>query len=143
MMWVLFALSLLELLAIHLFVALKWPLIGWPLTIISGLGAVAILFWIRSFRTHPHALSDGRLHLRFGSLKAIDLDLSNIARVRRGWEQGALEGRGIVNLAGIAYPNRCIELCRPIKKGCNRVFVLLDEPDTFDQALVECGIAIE
>ncbi len=143
MMWVLFALSLIELAAVHIFVALKWPWIGWPLTILSAAGAAAILLWIRSFRTRPHVLSADRLHLRFGSLKAIDLDLSNIERVTRGWEQGALDGRGIVNLAGIAYPDRCILLNEPIGKGRARVFVRLDQPEAFDQALEERGIGVE
>ena len=141
MMWVIFVLSLIELVVVHLFVALRWPVIGWTLTIISAIGAVWILFWIRSFRTRPHRLLDERLELNFGSLKRFELPLANIARVKRGWEQGALQKKGIINLAGIAYPNRCIELSEPMERGKSRIFVRLDDPADFDAALTERGVS--
>ncbi|MHA7818157.1 MAG: hypothetical protein ACX930_00765 [Erythrobacter sp.] len=141
MMWVLFALSLIELVAVHIFVALKWPLIGWTLTVISAIGVVWILLWIRSFRTRPHVLTEDRLLLRFGNLKSVELDLANIACVRRGWEQGALDQKGIINLSGLAYPNRCLEFVEPIERGRERVFIRLDEPEQFDAALEARAIA--
>lgn len=143
MIWVMFGLTLFELIAVHFFVAIKWPHIGWPLTIVSAISAVWILFWIRSFRTKPHTLSGNMLTLNFGNLKSVGLELENIARVRRGWEQGALEKKGHINLAGIAFPNRCIELSHPLDKGRNRVFVRLDAPDEFDEALMQCGVVFE
>ncbi len=143
MMWVMFALSLLELIAVHFFVAIKWPYVGWPLTIISAIGAIGILVWIRSFRKKPHRLADGQLTLNFGSLKSVTLDLANIARIKRGWEQGALEKKGHINLAGIAFPNRCIELVEPLEKGKTRVFVRLDDPGAFDDALSDCSVVFE
>lgn len=143
MMWVLFALSIIELLAVHFFVALKWPYIGWPLTILSAIGALGILLWIRSFRLRPHVLEGDRLTLNFGNLKSVEIDLANIARVKRSLEPGALDQKGIINLAGIAYPNRAIELVEPLRRGRSRVFIRLDQPEAFDRALEQHAIAIE
>ena len=141
MMWVFFALSLIELVVVHLFVALKWPLIGWTLTTLSAIGAIWILVWIRSFRKRPHRLVGDDLSLSFGSLKNVEVKLPNIARVLRGWEQGALQKKNVINLAGIAYPNRCIELVESFGKNKSRVFIRLDAPDEFDEALGQAGIA--
>ncbi|MBV7259825.1 hypothetical protein [Erythrobacter crassostreae] len=138
-----FALSLLELVAVHFFVAIKWPYIGWPLTILSAIGALWILVWIRSFRSRPHSLSGNQLTLNFGNLKSVQLDLANIARIKRGWEQGALEKKDHINLAGIAFPNRCIELLEPLEKGRSRVFVRVDDPGAFDDALGDSGVVFE
>lgn len=142
MMWVLFALSLIELLAVHFFVALKWPWIGWPLSILSALGALWILVWIRSLKSLPHNLSGDLLTLRLGNLNRVEVDLSNVERVTGGWEQGATNSKGIINLAGIAYPNRCVELKEPVRGNKRRVFIKLDEPEGFDSALSARGIAI-
>ena len=115
MMWVIFALSLIELIVVHLFVALKWPLIGWTLTILSALSAIWLVFWILSFKRLPHQLRGDELTLRFGSMKRVALELGNIACVKTDWEQGALNQKTIINLAGIAHPNRCLELKQPIE----------------------------
>ena len=143
MMWVIFALTLIELIAVHLFVTLTWPWIGWPLTILSVIISVWMVFWIRSFPRLPHVLDADGLLLRLGRLKSVTVELSNIARVVRGWEDGATTAKNGINLAGIAYPNRCIELASPTGKGKSRVFVRLDAPDAFDAALGDAGIAIE
>lgn len=141
MMWVFFALSLIELVVVHLFVALKWPVIGWTLTIVSALGAIWLVFWIRSFRTMPHRLEQDRLILHLGSLKTVSVELPNIARITRTFEQGALDKKGIINLAGIAYPNRCIELSEAMERGKTKVFIRLDDPAAFDAALEARGVA--
>ena len=143
MMWVFFVLSIIELVVVHIFVALKWPYIGWPLTILSAIGAVWILFWIRSFRQRPHALEGNALQLNFGSLKSVNIDLANVARVRTSLEQGALEKKDAINLAGIAYPNRSIELNEPIEKGRTRVLVRVDEPMPFGAALEARGVQVD
>ena len=143
MMWVFFALSIIELVVVHIFVALKWPYIGWPLTIISAVGAVWILFGIRSFRQRPHTIDEDTLELNFGNMKSVRLDLANIAQVRSSLEQGALQKKDAINLAGIAYPNRSIELIEPIEKARSRVFIRLDEPAMFDAAIEARGLTID
>ncbi|MBD3728108.1 MAG: hypothetical protein IE933_00195 [Sphingomonadales bacterium] len=137
-----FALSLVELFAVHFFIALRWPMIGWPLTILSAAAAVWMVFWIRSFRRLPHGLDRDGLTLRLGLLKGTRVDLAQIARVSRGWEQGAVKARDAINLAAISYPNRCIELAGPIRRGKSRIFIRLDEPEGFDSAMLEAGIPV-
>ena len=143
MMWVLFALSIIEMFVVHFFVALNWPYIGWPLTIISAVGVVGIFFWIRSFKARPHVIENGCLTIRLGNLKSVRLELSNIARVKRSLEPGALEQKNTINFAGIAYPNRAIELIEPVRSGRHRVFVRLDQPSEFDLALEARGVCLE
>ena len=143
MMWMIFALSIVELIAVHLFVALKWPYIGWPLTILSAIGAVFILIWIRSFRQRPHVLGSKTLELNFGNLKSVCIALADIARVRSSLEQGALDKKDALNLAGIAYPNRSIELMRPVEKMRTRIFVRVDDPGAFDVALEARGVEVD
>lgn len=134
MVWVLFVLSLIELVVVHFLVALKWPMIGWTLTIISALGAVWLVRWILSFKRLPHELGDEGLTLHLGSLMSVDLDFDNIASIQTSFEPGALEKKGKLNLAFIAHPNRCFELKQPIMKDKARVYVRFDDPAAFDAA---------
>lgn len=139
MMWVLFALSLLELVVVHIFVALKWPLIGWTLTTISALGAAWLVWWILSMKRLPHELRDGVLILRLGAMKTVKVALENVSDITSSWEPGAFERNGNLNFAAIAHPNRCLELKEPIKKGKTRVYIRLDDAAEFDVALAKHG----
>ena len=142
MKWAIFFLSLIELAVVHIFVALKWPWIGWPLTIISAIGAVWLLVWIFSMKRTPHCLRDEQLVLRRGNMKTIVLELSNISNIRSSWEQGATDAKGTINLAGIAYPNRCFDLVAPIEKGKTQVFARFDDPQAFDDAVKLLGFEV-
>ena len=139
-MWVFFAIAVIELVVVHLLVALTWPLVGWTLTILSAIGIVWILLGIRSFRRLPHELVGDRLTVRFGNMKQVRLGLGQVDRVIGSWEDGAVQAKNAINLAGIAYPNRCIELVEPLEKGRSRVFVRLDDPEPFDRALSAAGV---
>lgn len=143
LVWVLFSLSLIELFAVHFFVALRWPLVGWPLTAVSALAAVWMVFWIRSFRRLPHELSSDGLTLRLGSTKRFDIPVDQIDGIVQGWESGALKAKDAINLAAIAYPNRCVVLREPVGRGKRRFFVRLDEPHAFDVvAMAEVGVTV-
>ena len=143
MMWVLFALSLLELVAVHFFVALKWPIVGWPLTILSALAALWLIWWILSFKRLPHVLDDGMLTLRLGAMKNIAVDLGNIGRITSTFEPGALEQKDKINLAAIAHPNRCLELKTAIKGNRHKLYIRLDDPAHFDREMKACGITVQ
>lgn len=139
MMWVLFALSLLELVVVHIFVALKWPVIGWTFTTISAFAVCWLVWWILSMKRLPHELRDGVLILRLGAMKTVEIALDNVADITSSWEPGAIERRGNINLAAIAHPNRCLELKKPTKKGKERVFIRLDDAGHFDAVLAQHG----
>lgn len=142
MMWVLFALSLIELVVVHIFVALKWPVIGWTLTTLSAIGAIWLVLWIFSMKRLPHELSGDTLTLRFGSMKTLDVAVDNIAQITSTFEPGALEKKGIINLAGIAHPNRCLNLKQPTEKGKTQIYIRLDDVSEFDRALQSRGFEI-
>ncbi|WP_284125235.1 hypothetical protein [Parerythrobacter aestuarii] len=140
MMWVLFGLSIIEIGVVHLLVALSWPWIGWPLSIVSILGAIWLVFFIRSLRRTPHLAETDRLLLRLGTLKTVEVAYAQISCWTGSWESGAHKSKGSLNLAAIAYPNRAIHLKVPLKGGKNRVFVRFDAPDDFDQLMSQHGI---
>lgn len=142
MMWVLFALSLLELVVVHIFVALKWPVIGWTLTTISALGAIWLVWWILSLKRLPHELCDRVLTLRLGTMKTVTVALDNVSAISSAWEPGALDKKGNINLAAIAHPNRCLELKEPIEKGKTRVFFRLDDAAAFDALMKKEGFDV-
>ena len=134
MMWAFAALAVIELVVVHLFVALRWPWIGWPLSIVSAAGVVWLVVFIASFKKRPHRLEDGVLHLHAGIRHHLTIPLENISRIAAEWEQGAIEAGDAINLALIAHPNPAIHLVEPLGKW-RKVFVRLDDPARFDAAL--------
>lgn len=145
MLWAFATLAVAEMLLVHLFVTLRWPVVGWTL---FGLSAVSILWlvhWIRSFRRHPHLLSGDELQLRTGSLRVLAVPLSAIERVSTHWESGEHKSRGAINVVPVAYPNRMIRLKAAIKtrKGeCDRIALRVDDASTFDSAMERLGLSV-
>lgn len=135
MLWVFFSLACIELVAVHLFVALRWPLVGWPLSALS-LGAIVWLIgWIRSWRRLPHRLSDGVLTLHMGSLRSAALPLASIAAITPVAGE-RLKAGDTANFVPLAYPNRIVELREPHgPKARMRYAIRVDDPDAFDAAL--------
>lgn len=142
MMWAFCSLAVIELVVVHVLVALRWPAIGWPLTVLSAASIVWLVFWIGSFRRLPHELTGGTLILRLGSLKSVRIALADIQRITASWEPGATGASDAVNLAAIAHPNRLLELSRPMPKKRDRVFVRFDDPAAFDEAMRQRDIPV-
>jgi len=126
-------------LAVHLFVALKWPWIGWPLTIVSLLSIGWLIGWIRSWSRLPHRLEQDLLVLNMGSLRHMQVALGQIARVRATPSLEELKAMKARNLVPLAHPNRIIELREPID-GRRVIAIRLDDPVAFDAALRSRGI---
>jgi hypothetical protein len=136
--WALVGLAMVELMAVHLFVALKWPWLAWPLSAISLLSILWFVWLIRSFRSCPHELEGETLHLRAGRLRSVALPCTAIATVRGVRDGDEVKADDTVNLALISYPNRIIELHEPISvrgKRKRRIALALDDPAAFDLAL--------
>ena len=138
MMWVLLVLVLLEGAVVHLLVALWSPVAALILSLAS-LGAV---FWlvaiIHSFRARPVRIADGRLYWPAGRLRAVEVELSQIAGLRGAWDAALLKERRCFNAALIAYPNIVIELAAPVVMGRRQIERLahkLDDRDAFVAAL--------
>ena len=138
MMWALVALGTIELMAVHLLVSLRWPVVAWPLTVLSVAGIAWMVVLIRSFERMPHTLSRDVLTLRAGRLRNYVVQRSEIAGVRSSWATGEHSETDTANLALIAHPHRIIDLKTPMigKRGLiRRIAIALDDPGAFDTAL--------
>lgn len=135
MLWVFFSIALVEMVAVHLFVTLRWPVVGWPLTILSAATLVWIVAWIRSWKRLPHRLENGVLTLNMGRMRKIAVPLE-IIRAVTPVDGERLKAPGTLNLVPIAYPNRMIELTQPTgKRGAVRIAVRVDDRAAFDAAM--------
>jgi hypothetical protein len=132
------AVSLVELCVVHLLIALLWS--GWvalALTLISLSGMVWLIALVRSFRTRPVELTDDRLLMRAGFIKAIDLPRANVLRLRSDVTGAEVKAAGTLRLSLLAYPNIVIDLVAPVSIGRRRVTAVahrLDDADAFAQA---------
>ena len=144
MLWVFAGLALIELLAVHLVVSLRWPVAAWPLSAVTALSVVWLVRWIVSWRRLPHALHADRLLLNKGSLRRVELPLAEIAAVHADLTGDLLKRRDSLNLVPIAYPNRIVELREPLsgRRRARRVAIRVDDPQSFDEAMRNAGIAV-
>lgn len=144
MLWVLTGLATLETFAVHLFVALKWPWIGWPLTMLSAASVAWLVSWIRSWRRLPHTLADGVLTLHMGSLRQLAIRLCDIRLVSATVNDTIVKARTCRNLVPVAYPNRVIFLRTPLvgKRQVDAIAIRLDDPAAFDAALRYAAIEV-
>ena len=81
MMWAFASLATIELVVVHLVVALRWPWIGWPLSALTLASLVWLVLWIRSFSKLPHRLEEHSLHLHAGTLRHVAIPLADIDSV--------------------------------------------------------------
>ncbi len=139
MMWVFAGLAGIELIVVHFLVAL-WD---WRVALVFSLVSLAGVVWlvraILSFRRLPVLIGQDRvLRLRAGHLSGIDVPLDEIAAIRSQWESDAVKGRGVLNLAPIAYPNLLIDLRSPVQRRrrvIRSVAHRFDDPAAFRVAL--------
>lgn len=146
MMWVFVAIASVELVVVHFLVAMWRPWVALTLSVLSLAGILWLVAVIRSFRTLPVRIGDGRLVMRAGRLRSIETTLGNVAGLRGHWDAAALKERGILNLALIAYPNVVVDLREPIvtKRGSVRAIAhRLDDPHAFVAAIEALGPADE
>lgn len=144
MLWAFFGIATLEMVVVHLFVALKWPWIGWPLTIASALSIIWLVGWIRSWPRLPHRLQDGVLTLHMGSLRHYAVPLDRIARVLTQVTQDGVKAKRTANLVPIAFPNRIVELTEPFpgRRSITRLAIRPDDPAAFDAAMRAAGVPV-
>lgn len=138
MMWAFVTLASVELLVVHLFLALKWPAIAWPLSALTFGSILWFVALIRSFKRRPHRLEGGRLLLSMGRLRSIEVPMGQVKAVRPVGSAADIKPAGTANLALIAHPNRLIDLEPPIeRKGrrISRIALVLDDPAAFDLAM--------
>ena len=139
MMGVFLALASIELVVVHLLVALWRPWVALLLSLFSLATIAWLVALIRSFKRLPVRIADGTLIMRAGNLHRVDIPLADIAGLRSAWDAASLKQRDVLNLAMIAYPNIVIDLRRPIRLGRRReiraVAHRFDDPVAFAQAI--------
>lgn len=145
MLWAFFGIAVCEMLTVHLFLVLKWPMLAWPLTAVSALPLVWLVSWIRSWTRLPHQLADSDLRLHMGSLRCVVVPVAQIAQVIRQVDAARLAQPGTRKLVVLAYPNRIVALrnALPGRRETKALAIRLDDPAAFDAALAAHGIAID
>jgi hypothetical protein len=138
MMGVLFGLVAIEATVTHVLIAL-WSLpAALILSALSLMLALWLAFFIRSLRTRPVALTGEELVWPSGSLRAMVISLSQVARRVDHWTLDGLRREGLFNAALIAYPNIVLELDPPARfrqRTIRYVAHRLDDPQAFNAAL--------
>jgi hypothetical protein len=145
MLWVFASLATIELVVVHLFVALKWPAAAWGLTIVTASSIAWLVRYITSYKRCPHRLESDALCLRMGSLRSIVIPVAHVAGVLSSWPSGAEKAVGSINLVPIAFPNRLVDLDPPMagRRGpLSTIAIRLDDPAAFDAALAARGVPI-
>lgn len=139
MLWMLVALMAMELIVVHALVAIWWPRVALLLSAVSLASLAWLIRAIMSFRHAPVLVEDGRLVMRTGTLRRIDVPVGAIRGVRaEGWTAAEMKARGVANLALIAFPNVVIDLDTPIATRRGTITAVahrLDDPVAFAAAL--------
>jgi hypothetical protein len=142
MLWAFVVLAGLELLAVHLVLAIWWRGFAWFASALTALSIVWLIRWIGSFKRHPHEFDGQRLKLRMGSLRRIEVPLTDIASIRSDVTAAEAKARDTRNLVPIALPNRMIELKTPLpgRRAVRRIAIRVDDAAAFDAAMRGAGV---
>lgn len=137
LMWVFVGLASIELVVVHLLVAMWRPRVALALSALSLLSMLWLVSVIRSFKRLPVVIEQDRLVVRVGTLKRIDVPRGRVTGLRETWNAADLKARGVLKLSLIAYPNVVIDIDPPVgRRGLIRaVSHRLDDPASFAQAL--------
>jgi hypothetical protein len=140
MLWVFFAIALVELFAVHLLVSLWSGTAAWLLSAatIVALGQIGLL--IHGLVKWP-TLIDGRsVVVRHGRRGEIVVPLSRIAAVEDVAFRPEEKGAHVFRATLLAQPNLAIRLSEPLRHGrklLQCITLRLDDPDRFHAALID------
>lgn len=137
MLWAFFGLAVLEFCAVHLLVTLKWPSVGWPLTIVSGASIIWLVGWIRSWPRLPHRLEGSNLVLNLGSLRSVSVPLDRIVDWGPASSLEEIRQSGTRRFTVLAAPNRFVKVDSDVRGiGKARAIAFnVDDPSRFDAAM--------
>lgn len=142
MMWVLVALSSIELLVVHFMVSLLWSrTAALILSIITVLGIGWLIWVIASMRRLPVLIDAEWLTMRAGRLKGVTIPMAQVRGLKRAWDAAVIKDRSVLNLALIAYPNVVVDLTAPLpgRRGITAIAHRLDDPAGFVAAIERAG----
>ena len=142
MLWVLAGLSAIELIVIHLLLAVWWPTAATIVSLATLAGTGWLIRMILSFDRLPVRIEEDRVLLRVGTLRCVAVPRATIAGVRLGgWSGEEIKRRSTLNLALVAWPNVAVDLREPLpgRRGIVTVVHRLDDPASFAAALERLG----
>lgn len=141
MMWVLIALSSIELLVVH-FLLSFW---SWTAAAILSAVTLAAILWlvalVRSFKRLPVLVDEQWIEMRVGTIKVQRVPTANVAGVRGSFTADEIKRPAVLNLALIAWPNVLLELKEPMagkRRDVQAVAHRLDDPPGFIAAVDRC-----
>lgn len=114
MLWAFVCVASVELVVVHLLLALWRPWVALVLSIATGASIIWLVGVIRSMRRLPVLIEPERLVLRVGTLSRVDVPRASVVGLRSQWNASTFRQRDAVKLSLLAYPNVVVELDPPV-----------------------------
>lgn len=136
-LWVLVALSGVELIVVHFLLAFWSPVAAALLSGVTLLATAWLVRLILSFRRFPVLVEPGGVTFRTGHLRPFFMPAHAIAAVRRDVRPGDVRSRSAAEFALIEHPNVVVDLATPLARGKHSIRTAshkLDDPDGFVRA---------
>ncbi len=142
MMWVLLALSFIELFVVHFLISFFYPTAAIIISIITVISIGWLIRFLLSMKKLPVRLGPEQLVLCLGNTVKIVVDRDNIAGTRDSWSDKSLKKDKVLRLSLLAYPNLVLDLKEPVtytycwkKRSTMSIAHRLDDIDAFHRAL--------
>ena len=138
MMWVFVCVASVELVVVHLLVAMWRPGVALLLSALTLASVAWLVSVILSFRRLPVLIEADRLVLRVGTLKRFDVPRAQVGGLREQWDGAALKQPGVHKLSLIAWPNVVVAIDPPLPGRRAPIAAIahrLDDPAAFGAAL--------
>jgi hypothetical protein len=135
-----------ETIAVHFLIRTASPRAAWTLTIVSVIGVVWLMGYLRATILRPVLLSETELFVRTGLQWKLDVPLTAIERVVIGRVPAPRKGEpGVLRAVPFGQPNVALSLATPMRaKGAygtervvTRVVLTIDDRRGFEHALRE------
>ncbi|QTD56051.1 hypothetical protein [Parasphingorhabdus cellanae] len=142
MLWVLLALSFIELFVVHFLVSFFYPTAAIVISIITAISIGWLIRFLLSMKKMPVRLGPEELVMCLGNSISITVDRGNIAGTRDSWSEESLKNDNVLRLSLLAYPNLVLDLKEPVtythfwkKRSTMAIAHRLDDLDAFHRAL--------
>jgi hypothetical protein len=139
MLWVLVLLGCGELVVVHLLLALWHPRLALVVSLLTAPMLVWLVLGIRAMKRRPVLIERGRLVMRVGTIRSVEVPLAQVAGLRDAWTAADLKDRRVLNLALVAYPNIVVDLNAPLpgRRSIAAIAHRLDDPEAFTVAIAQ------
>jgi hypothetical protein len=137
-----------ELVAVHFLLRTISPRAAWTLTIVSVIGVLWLVGFLRAAMLRPVLLSDTHLFVRTGLQWRLDVPLAEIAHVAIGRVPPSPNEPGTLRAVRFGQPNVSLSLRQPMvargaygsERSVTRVLLTLDDRSAFERALRERSV---